>query len=259
MSGFGGGVPRNPLRLVFSSTPWLATGYLLSYVVVGTALFVVAFSVLATTYALSLLTFGIPLLAGAALVVRGCAEVERKRAELFGDNVAAGYRTVEESGLFAQIKVRWTDPATLRDCGYLVLMYVPLVLLDFVAALVWLSCLFGVTVPLWYWASPRTWHDGEFDHGIKLGYFPSGADAPQGIGIFIGDLPTALLVAAAFAVLSLGAAYVVVFAARLHAGVTRSLLGPRIDPLERARRVLTEPGPLEPWPAPKSFSNEKGR
>jgi hypothetical protein len=238
---------RNPLRTLASAAPWVATLYLLSYLVVGTALFVVAASVVVTAYALAILTVGMPLLIGAAIVVRGCAEVERHRTSMFGEPVHADYLPATEHGLLAQIKARWTDPVVLRDCAYLLLMFLPLVLLDLLALVLWLACVAGVTLPLWYWLSLPTWHDGQYDVGVKLGYFPSGPDGGDGVGIFVGDLPTALLVAAGFLVLAVLGATVLVATARVHAKTARLLLAPYRDPLADAKELLDGPGPLGDW------------
>jgi hypothetical protein len=225
----------------------VASAYLLSYLVVGTALFAVAFSVVVTAYALSILSIGLPLLIGAALVVRGCAEVERHRAALIGEHIDAEYRRALGRGVAMNIKAHWLDPAVLRDCAYLILMYPLLALLDLLALVVWLACLAGVTLPLWFWLSSPTWHNGHLEQGVKLGYFPSGPEGRGGVGVFIADLPTALLVAAGFLVLSLLGATVVVAAARLHANTARQLLRPYRDPLADAKKILDGAGPLVNW------------
>ena len=54
-------------------------------------------------------------------------------------------------GIRAQIGARWKDPATLRDIAYLVIWYLPLIVLDAAALIVWGSILAGVTLPAWYW------------------------------------------------------------------------------------------------------------
>jgi hypothetical protein len=237
---------RHPLRMFFSAGPWVAMAYLASYIPIGTVMFGVAVTVVVTSYALSIIWLGLPLLVGAAWIVRGCAQVERKRGLLVADQVPDSYRPVTKPGLFAQIKTRWTDPATLRDCAYLVLMYPLLLVLDTVALAIWLSFLGGLALPLWYWSIPRTWDNGVSDHGVMIGYLPNGPHGDGGFGVWIGDLRTALIAAAVFFLLSLLGAYLIVAAARLHRTVARSLLGPRIDPLAAAKRMLAAPGPLIP-------------
>ncbi len=241
-------VHRNPLRMFFSAGPWVATAYLSSYLFVGTVLFGVALTVLLTSYAVSITFLGVPLLVGAAGIIRGCAQAERARALMVGDIIPADYRPVTERGLFAQVRTRWTDPATRRDCVYLILMFVPLLIVDTVAFAVWLSMLAMISLPLWYWSIPHEWENtGVHDHGVIVGYLPNGPHMTDGgFGIWIGSLPAALVASAGFFVLALLAAYLVVGAARAHAALARTLLRPYVDPLAAARRMLLEPGPLAP-------------
>jgi hypothetical protein len=131
-------------------------------------------------------------------------------------------------------------------------LFVPLLVLDVVALVIWLAFLAGVTLPLWYWSIPQRWQDGQSHHGVMIGYLPNGPhtviviNGHDGFGVWIDDLPTALAAAGVFFVLSLLGAYLVVGAARLHAAVVRSVLGPPVDPLAAAKRMLAEPGPLLP-------------
>lgn len=231
----------NPPRLFFSRRPWAATAYLASGLVVLPALFTVAVTVCALAYSLSIVWFGLPMLVGAAGIVRGCAQIERRRAGLVGEPILSAYREVTESGLVAQIKTRWGDPATRRDCAYLMVLFVPLYVLDMFALTVWLVLVGTVTVPLWYWAIPQSWDNGTHAHGIMLGYRADGPHSGAGFGFWVGDLHAALVAAAIFLVLAVFASYLVVGAARLHARVARSLLGPYVDPLAEAKRMLIRP------------------
>jgi hypothetical protein len=239
-------VHRNPLRMFFSAGPWAATAYLGSYLLVGAVLFSVAFTVLVTAYTLTITWIGIPLLVGAAVIIRGCAQFERARTLLVGSRVAASYRPVTSPGLFAQVKTRWADRATLRDCCYLILMFAPLLTLDVVALSIWLSFLGMVTLPLWYWSIPQTRENtGIHDHGVIIGYLPNGPDmADGGFGVWVGSVQAALVASAVFFVLALLGAYLVVGAAKAHAAAARALLGPYVDPLSAAKQMLAEPGPL---------------
>lgn len=242
---------RNPVRLFFSAEPWASTLYLASYLVVGTALFGIVLTVVLTSSVLSIIWIGLPLLVGAAVIVRGCAGIERWRAGLVADLIPGRYRPVRGSGIYAQVKTRWSDPATLRDCGYLVLMYVPLLVLDAVVLAVWLALVGMATVPLWFWSIPLGRRGVVVPHGVMIGYLPNLPAGPHmafggadGFGVWIGDLPSALIAALVFFILALLAGYVVVGAARLHATAARSLLGPYVDPLVAAKQVLAQPGPL---------------
>jgi hypothetical protein len=243
---------RNPLRLVFSATPWLAARYLAGYIfVVGWVLFAVAFTTTVTAAVLAITLAGIPLLAAAAGVVRGCANVERGRLRrVLGAAVRGGYRPVTRTGIVAQARTRWQDPATWRDVAYLIGLWVPLLIVDTIVFTVWLTFLAGVTLPAWYWAprgnaafgytSPTT------IHGLAFGYFPHGPNGPGSTGLYVDTLPKALLAAAAFLVLFLVFTYVLVITARAHAAVARSMLRPPADPLAEAKEVLAGLGPLGP-------------
>ena len=266
--GIGGGTPngdggpgsghtrlrlyRNPLRLVCSASPWRAVWYLSGYVfVTGWLLFTATFTATVTAAAFAITLAGIPLLVAASAVLRGCAEVERTRVlQVLTAPVGGGYRPVPETGIMAQAKARWQDPATWRDAAYLIGLWVPLVTLDTAVLAVWLTFLAGITLPVWYWA-PRG--NGWFGytsptsiHGVALGYFPHGPNGHGGVGLYVDTLPKALLAAAVFAVLFLLFSYVVVLTARAHAAVTRSLLRAPTDPLAEAKEVLAGPGPLGP-------------
>ncbi|HET6856557.1 MAG TPA: sensor domain-containing protein [Streptomyces sp.] len=215
----GGG----PVRLLRSSDPWAATAYLAGYLLLGPVMFAFCLAVLVVSFALNITMLGLPLLIGAAALVRGCAQIERARTRMVSGPVPAAYRTITPAGIIAGVKARWTDPTTLRDCAYLIALFVPLLLLDAVALLLWLTTLAMVLVPAWYWAVPD---------GGALGL------------LSIDDLPTAFAAAAVAVALTSLSVYAVVGAAKLHSTVAHKVLGPRSDPLAEAKRMLAEPGPL---------------
>lgn len=132
---------RNPLRLVVSASPWRAAWYLAGYVfVTGWVLFSVTFTATVTAAVLAITLAGIPLLVAAAGVLRGCASVERVRLrQVLCGPVRGGYRPVSRPGVMAQLKTRWRDPATWRDVGYLIGLWLPLFVLDTVVFSVWLT------------------------------------------------------------------------------------------------------------------------
>ncbi|HEY3734763.1 MAG TPA: sensor domain-containing protein [Streptosporangiaceae bacterium] len=240
----------NPVRLAGSASPWRAAWYLAGYVfVTGWLLFAVAFTATVTAASLLITMAGIPLLAAAAGVVRGCANVERARLrQVLPDPVRGGYREVAEPGIAAQAKTRWRDRATWRDVSYLTGLWVPLLALDTLVLTVWLTLLAGITLPVWYWA-PRGnagigYVNGPRPNGIALGYFPHGAHGPGSKGLYVDTLPKALLAAAIFLVLFLAFSYILVLTARAHARIARSLLRAPVDPLAEAKEVLNRPGPL---------------
>jgi hypothetical protein len=249
----------NPLRLAFSPSPWRGAWYLAGYVfVIGWVLCAVAFLAVGAAGLFAVTIAGLPLLAGAAWVLRGCANVERARLrQVFTEPVLGGYRTVAKAGLVAQATTRWRDQATWRDCAYLVGLWGPLAALDLAVLTIWLVFLAMITVPAWYWAvrntSPIGYSNGAPAHGLVLGYFPHGPHGPGSWGFYIDTLPKALLLGAISLVLFLLFNYVLVATARAHANVARALLHAPADPLAEAKDVLARPGPIPPlWPAADS-------
>src|SRR5262249_62160040 len=101
----------NPLRQAVSASTWLATWYLLAYLVVSWLLFgaVLTAGIAAATLAITLA--GLPLLIAATAVIRGCASAERWRLRpLLGYRVRVGYRDLSGLGLGARGRGRWFDP-----------------------------------------------------------------------------------------------------------------------------------------------------
>jgi len=243
---------RNPLRLLFSASTWLAAGYLAGYVfITGWVLFSVALTVVVTAACLAITLAGIPLLVAAAGVLRGCANVERARlGRMLLGPVHGSYRRPGRPGLMAHVRTRWHDRATWRDVGYVIGLWVPLFILDTIVFAVWLTLLAGITLPIWYWA-PRAaagvgYVNGTRVHGVALGYFPHGPNGPGHVGLYVDTPPKALLAAAVFLVLFLLFNYVLVITGRAHVRIARSLLRAPADPLAQAKEVLVHPGPLGP-------------
>jgi hypothetical protein len=221
---------RNPVRLLFSASPWRAAWFLAGYVfVTGWVLFAVAFTATVTAAVCAITIAGIPLLVVAAAVLRGCAAVERGRLrQVLAEPVRGRYRKVRAPGYWAAASSRWRDPATWRDAAYLIGLWGPLLALDTAVLTVWLTILTGITLPAWYWAPRREAVVGYSSvkdvPGLTLGYFPHGPHGPGGVGLYVDTLPAALLAAACFLVLFLVFNYVLVITARAHASIARSLL-----------------------------------
>lgn len=241
---------RNPLRLVFSASPWRSAWFLFCYLVLSWLTFAAVFAATATTAVLAITLAGIPLLIAAAGVIRGCASAERWRLRgVLGEHLRGGYRPVTAPGIVAQVRTRWRDPATWRDLAYLVGLFAPLMVVDYAVVLIWLILLGGVTMPAWYWAPKNScvgYCAGPQPRGVPFGYFPHGPHGPGAAGLYVDTMPKALLAAAGFLVLFLLFNYVLVLTARMHAWVARALLRPPSDPLAEAREVLARPGPLPP-------------
>jgi hypothetical protein len=233
---------RNPVRLLCSPAPWAATAYLATYLPIGALCFAIGVAVLASSV-VNVTWLALPWLVGMAAILRGTATVERQRARLVGPPIPATYQQVVGTGMLAHVGTRWRDRATYRDCGYLVGMFVPMLILDVAALAIWLTCLAGVTLPAWYWSVPNRWDGGPTVHGVALGYLPHGPDR-GGFGVWIGSPPAAVLAALVCLVLASLLAYVVVGVAITHRALARALLGPYVDPLAEAKKVLAAPGPL---------------
>jgi hypothetical protein len=245
----------NPFRLLFSASLWCAAGYVLTYLLVSGFLFSVALTAATLTAALAVTVALVPLLVASAAVVRGCAAVERARLrQVFRQPVRGCYPSPDRPGIWHRARTAWTGGATWRDLSYLVGLWVPLFALDTIVFALWGSSLAGVTLPLWY----RHVSDvciGDCGTastpGVLIGHYPNGPHGPGASGLWIyHSVGPALLVAAGCAVAFLLCNYLLVLTARAHSRVARSVLRCASDPLEPARAVLTEPGPLGPLSSP---------
>jgi hypothetical protein len=235
----------NPLRQAFSGSTWRAAWYLLAYQVVGWALLAAAATAASTAAVFAITLAGLPLLVTAAGVIRACANAERRRLRaVLCEPVEGRYREVAGSGVMAQARRRWTDPATWRDVAYLVGMFIPLAVVGLVTLTVWLTLAVGVTLPLWYWAPFEHYPHGVTVRGVQLGYFPNGPSGPGAVGFYVDTLPKAMLTGAVCLVLFALFSYVLVLTARMHASVARALLRPPQNPPARAEDLLRRPGPL---------------
>ncbi len=230
-----------PHLLLFTPTPWRATGYLAGHLVAGPVLFAVATVAVLAGFLFSQLTITLALTIGSAWVVRCCAQVERGRATLVDEPIPYRYQEVTEPGLMGQVKARCTDPAFFRDCACLILACPLFLLLDAVVMAVWLLLLVGVSLPLWFWAVSATRPDGSSVSGMRLGRSDG-----TGPGVLVDTWPTALIASAVFLILAMYACRLVVATARLHLTVSHALLRPPTDPLAHVKHVLAEPGPLSP-------------
>jgi len=235
---------RDPIRLVLSRGLWKSVWYLLGYLAVGWVLFAIAVAVAVGGAGLSVTLAGLPVLAAAAATIRWCADVERARLRPMVDGPVAGsYRQVVGSGVMAQLRTRWRDPATWRDVAYVVGLFVPLLALATIVLAVWWASLAAITLPIWYRFPWQSIHGVRY-HGYQLGYFPNGPHGPGHWGLYVDTLPKALAVAGVCLILFLIFNYILVATARAHAAVARGLLGPAEDPLHEAKEVLDRPGPL---------------
>jgi len=239
----------NPVRLLFSASPWIAIGYLLSYLVVSGVLFSIVVTTMTLTAVLAVTVALVPLLIATAAVIRGCAQVERVMLGLvFRQPVRGHYALPASPDLWRRARRAWTGGATWRDVAYLAGLWVPLFALDVIVVTVWAVALAGITLPLWYRHTADVCiGDCGAEHvpGIMIGHFPNGPQGAHASGLWIyHSVGPALLVAAGCLIAFLLLNYVLVATARLHAHVARALLRGVSDPLGPARTVLAQPGPL---------------
>jgi hypothetical protein len=239
----------NPLRLVFSASPWRAAGYLLSYLIVSGLLFAIVLFASLTTVVLAVTVALAPLLIASAAVIRGCASVERAMLrQVLRQPVRGSYPPPAADGLWRRARGAWSRGATWRDISYLAGLWVPLFALDAVVFSVWVYLLAGVTLPLWYrHVADVCIGTCGVQHvpGLLFGRFPNGPHGLGAHGLWIyPSVGPALLVAAGCLVAFVAFSYVLVLTARLHGTVARAVLRGPSDPLGPARHVMTEPGPL---------------
>lgn len=238
---------RDPVRLLLSGAPWRAAAFLGGYLLVSWILAAIALTAAAVGACFAITLAGLPVLIAASGAVRFAAGAERVRLRrVLAGPVAGGYREPAGTGLVAQARARWRDPATWRDLAYLVGLWGPLLALDVIVLTVWVTLLGLIVAPAWYRFIPQDLPHGGTAHGIQLGYFPNGPHGPGGHGIYITTLSQAFLAAACALIVFLLFNYVLVATARAHAVVARNLLRPPADPLAAARTELSGPRPLGP-------------
>jgi hypothetical protein len=216
--------------------------YLLAYQVLGWLLLSVVLTAMSVTATLAVTLVGIPLLVAMAAVVRGCASMERARLlPMTGSPVQARYREPDRPGLMARALTPWRDVAIWRDIAYLVGLFPLLAVTGLIVLTLWLCCIAGITLPLWYRFPVSHYAHGLTVHGAQLGYFPNGPHSAGGAGWYVQTLPQALLVAALAVVGLLLTSYLVVITARAHANIARALLRAPRDPLAEVKQALERP------------------
>jgi hypothetical protein len=132
------------------------SAYLLLDLPVGAVGFSVVVTGLATGASLAITLAGVPLLAGALLLARYAAGLERARARaLLGVSLAAPPARAAASSFTAHLLSPLRDRAAWRASSYFLLM-LPAGTLTFSAAVAWWgSALFLLTLPAWAWALPH--------------------------------------------------------------------------------------------------------
>ena len=182
-----------------------------AYLTIGLATSVLAFAVWVTavtvTLSLAVFVIGLPVMIGAAFVMRWTAELDRQNAALvFGRPVGARYRDHRRASFLGRQKATVSDPQVWRDLAWLITHSVvgfafgviAVTLIGTVAAL--------ATLPAWYWALPD---------GFEMGLWDA------------DTLPLAVATAFLAVPLAWVTAWVLRGLARFHASLAVELLGRR--------------------------------
>ncbi|WP_394613619.1 sensor histidine kinase [Lentzea sp. JNUCC 0626] len=192
----------------------LAAGvYLLTNLVTGILWFTLTVVLMVVGFATSVLWVGLPILWASMYVVRGAATIERSwvRAALRTD-IPRPYRDRPDGSLWQRWKSQFTDPATWRDFGYLVLL-LPVGIVEFASVLaMWAVAAAFLAVPFWI---------GEAPFAVIVGEFWT-------IDSFVSALPMAVVGLALIPFAALGTRWI----GTLHGSFARAMLGPtRADAL----------------------------
>ncbi|MGW6930416.1 sensor histidine kinase [Lentzea sp. NPDC054927] len=192
----------------------LAAGfYLLTNLVTGIFWFTLSVVLTVVGLATSVLWVGLPILWLAMNVVRGGATLERTwvRAALRTD-IPRPYRDKPTGTLWQRWKAQFTDPATWRDFGYLLLL-LPVGILEFASVIaMWSVVAAFAAVPFWI---------GEAPFAVVVGEFWT-------IDSFVSAMPVAVIGLALIPFAVIGTRWL----GLLHGKFARGMLGPtRADAL----------------------------
>jgi signal transduction histidine kinase len=208
-------------RQALADTAYVLTGFALA-----TAWWVLLVTLLSVGLGMAVTLVGLPILAATMVIWTLIAETERHRARLFlGLEVPRPYRPIEAGSLLARVfapRVVWErvkDPAVWRDLAYLLLVFFPLAIATFCAAVsAWALGLGLVAQPFTYWTGG----------GLELGGTTRIDTLPEALGCLV-------LGVAVLAVLP----WILGLLAGAHAFTVRALLGPRsserVEQLTRQR------------------------
>jgi hypothetical protein len=199
------------------------------YVLVGFPLGIVTIAVLMTVFSVGAGTLvtvaGLPILAGALVLARGFATVERARvAAVDGHGLPhhAYKKALPTDGFFRRAFRPISDGQTWLDLIHGIFRFIPSTIAFSFVVTWWAGAIGGLTTPLWDWSIPRGGDNTDLPELIGLG---SGTDVR--IAFY--------LAAGAFFALTL--VPVVRMAAKLEAGFARALLSGVSELRDRAARV----------------------
>ena len=189
------------LRRTVLDAAYLSIGLLTS--IVALAVWITAVSV---SLSLAVFIVGLPVIVGAAYVMRWTAELDRRNAALvFGRPVRAHYTAHSEASFLGRVGATLRDSRMWRDLAWLITHSVVGLAFGVVAVSLVASVLGIAALPFWYWAIPD---------GVQFGLWTA------------DTLPLAIL----SAFLAVPAGFVSVYLlrgmTRLHAALAVELLGP---------------------------------
>lgn len=214
------------LRAPFTARTWNDTAFLVLGIVTGAIAFGVSVAFWSFGPLLVLTVLGWPLVLLAFYLMRGTAELDRRRAAIvLGEPLRGRYRRPPNGRFLSRFATAFRDPQTWADSLWLFLAG-PIGLAGaIVATSFWLVGIGSVTAPLWWWAVP----DGE-QHGVRTIGIPldswanAGYTAAAGIGV---------LLVAPWAIR--GLTFVIVALLRALLAGKRAALEERVDELTETR------------------------
>ncbi|OLF09011.1 hypothetical protein BLA60_20690 [Actinophytocola xinjiangensis] len=141
--------------------------YLVLNLPIGIASFVFVVTTVTVGVSTVIIWVGLPVLAGAMLVWRGAAQLERARVHaMLGTYVSAPYRPLPDAGPARRVGARFKDPATYRDMAYHLLM-LPVGIAEFVIMVTsWATSLWLLLLPVYYQWMPADWYPTFWNNGF---------------------------------------------------------------------------------------------
>lgn len=215
---------RRSFADIVSARTWRMTMYFLLVLLTGMVWSQIIIHGFAFGVGLFLLWVGIPILLLTLVIARWGAQAERRLLRwAFDVDIPSPYRPVGQSSVFGGLKIRAADPATWKDCVYLVLL-LPLGVVWFtVTTTLWSIALGLVTLPIYYRFLP----DGHF----RL------FEADGEPWVVVDTWWKAIVALLLGLLVALAVPYVLRACGRVHVWVARKLLGAS-EKAELKRRML---------------------
>jgi signal transduction histidine kinase len=151
------GVLRTIVLRPLTAAAWRETAYLLLGALMSAAAFAVILSGTIVGGLLAITVLGLPVLLLVVLVMRGLAQLDRRRATLVLDApIPARYRSRVADRLYRRAWLVLKDAATWKDFLWLVVL-TPLGFgFGVAAASMWAVVGYGLTLPAYWWALPAS-------------------------------------------------------------------------------------------------------